>query len=148
MAHHMDKFSTISLTLMFISIPPYTTTTLSSNNLRICYADSYVEPQVRIFVIFHTPPCWWGVENYETFQKVTQLAMITGQSYLYFLQNFGLKFLKPSQTYKNHSDGPKTLKSSNNYPYLISPFGETTEKHVFLPQKGPYLPNGPNRKRA
>ena len=24
----------------------------------------------------------------------------------------------------------------------------TTEKHVFLPQKGPYLPNRPNRKRA
>ena len=45
MAHHMDKFSTISLTPMFISIPPYTTTTLSSNNLRICYADSYVELQ-------------------------------------------------------------------------------------------------------
>ena len=42
----------------------------------------------------------------------------------------------------------KTLKSSKNYPYLISPFDETTEKHVFLPQKGPYLPNRPNRKRA
>ena len=27
------------------------------------------------FVIFHM---WWGVENYETVQKVTQLAMITG----------------------------------------------------------------------
>ena len=40
----------------------------------------------------------------------------------------------------------KTLKSSQNYPYLISPIDETTEKHVFLPQKGPYLPNRPNRK--
>ena len=35
----------------------------------------------------------------------------------------------------------KTLKSSKNYPYWISPFDETTEKHVFLPQKGQYLPN-------
>ena len=42
----------------------------------------------------------------------------------------------------------KNLKSSNNYPYFISPIDETTEKHVFLPQKGPYLPNRPNRKRA
>ena len=42
----------------------------------------------------------------------------------------------------------KTLKSSKNYPYFISPIDETTEKHVFLPQKGPYLPNRPNRKRA
>ena len=39
----------------------------------------------------------------------------------------------------------KTLKSSKNYPYLISPFDENTEKHVFLPLKGPYLPY---RKRA
>ena len=30
----------------------------------------------------------------------------------------------------------KTLKSSNNYPYLISPFDETTEKHVFSAPKG------------
>ena len=31
---------------------------------------------------------------------------------------------------------------------VVSPIDETTEKHVFLPQKGPYLPNRPNRKRA
>jgi len=42
----------------------------------------------------------------------------------------------------------KTLKSSKNYPYFISPIDETTEKHVFLPQKAPYLPNQPNQKRA
>ena len=42
----------------------------------------------------------------------------------------------------------KTLKLSQNYPYLISPIDETTKKHVFLPQKGPYLPNRPNRKMA
>ena len=72
----------------------------------------------------------------------------SGESYLYFFQNFGFKILKPSETSKNHYGGPKTLKSSQNYPYLISPIDETTKKHVFLPQKGPYLPNRPNRKRA
>ena len=56
--------------------------------------------------------------------------------------------LKRSETSKYHSSGPKTLSSSKHYPYLISPFDETTEKHIFLPQQGPYLPNRPNWKRA
>ena len=30
----------------------------------------------------HPTTCWWGVENYETFQKVPQLATIIEQSYL------------------------------------------------------------------
>ena len=44
---------------------------------------------------------------YEAFQKVTQLEIIIVQSDLYFLQNFGLKILKSSETSKNHSGGPK-----------------------------------------
>ena len=50
---------------------------------------------------------WYTKENYETVQKVPQLATKNSQSYLYFLQNFGLKISKPSETSKNHSDGPK-----------------------------------------
>ena len=60
---------------------------------------------------------------------------------IFFLQNFGLKILKPSETSKYHSGGPKTLISSKNYPYLISPFAETAEKYAFLPQNGLCLPN-------
>ena len=37
------------------------------------------------------------------------------KSDLYFLQNFWLKILKPSETSKNSSGGPKTLKSSKSY---------------------------------
>jgi len=72
----------------------------------------------------------------------------SGESYLYFLQNFGLKISKPSETSKYHFGSPNKPEIFLNYPYLISPFDKTTEKHVFLPQKGPYLPNRPNRKRA
>ena len=55
----------------------------------------------------HSTNMWCDVENYETVQKVTQLEMIIVQSDLYFLQNFGLKILKTSETSKNHSGGPK-----------------------------------------
>ena len=51
---------------------------------------------------------WYTKENYVTVQKVPQSATISGQSYLYFfLQNFGLKILKPSETKKNNFGGPK-----------------------------------------
>ena len=50
---------------------------------------------------------WYAKENYETVQKVPQLPTVSAQSYLYFLQNFGLKILKASETSKNHYGGPK-----------------------------------------
>ena len=65
-----------------------------------------------------------------------------------FFRILGSKFWKLLKLPKIIMVAQKTLKSSQNYPYLISPIDETTEKHVFLPQKGPYLPNRPNRKRA
>ena len=77
-----------------------------------------------------------------------QLATKNSQSYLYFLQNFGLKIWNLLKLPKIILVAQKTLKSSKNYPYFISPIDETTEKHVFLPQKRTYLPNRPNRKRA
>ena len=65
-----------------------------------------------------------------------------------FFRILGSKFWKLLKLPKIIMVAQKTLKSSQNYPYLISPIDETTEKHVFLPQKGPYLPNRPNRKRV
>ena len=50
---------------------------------------------------------WYTKENYETVQKVPQLATVSSQSYLYFLQNFGFKIWKASETSKNHYGGPK-----------------------------------------
>ena len=72
----------------------------------------------------------------------------SGESYLYFFRILGSKFWKLLKLPKIIMVAQKTLKASKNYPYFISPIDDTTEKHVFLPQKGPYLPNRPNRKRA
>ena len=53
-----------------------------------------------------------------------------------FFRILGSKFWKLLKLPKIIMVAQKTLKSSQNYPYLISPIDETTEKHVFLPQKG------------
>ena len=65
-----------------------------------------------------------------------------------FFRILGSKFWKLLKLPKIILGAQKTLKALKNYPYFISPIDDTTEKHVFLPQKGPYLPNRPNRKRA
>ena len=65
-----------------------------------------------------------------------------------FFRILGSKFWKLLKLPKIILGAQKTLKAFKNYPYFISPIDDTTEKHVFLPQKGPYLPNRPNRKRA
>ena len=68
---------------------------------------------------------------------------------LVFFTEFGVRNFETFWNFQKSLRWPKkTLKSSKNYSYLISPFDETTQKHVFLPRKGPYLPNRPNRKRA
>ena len=40
-------------------------------------------------------------------KKMHRLVSRSVESYLYFLQNFGLKILKPSETSKYYSGGPK-----------------------------------------
>ena len=67
---------------------------------------------------------------------MSKLATKNGQSYLYFLQNFGLKFLKPSQTYKNHSDGPKNPEIIQKLSILDFPFWRDHRKTCFSAPKG------------
>ena len=93
----------------------------------------------------HPTTCWWGVENYKTFQKVPQLAMKLAKVTCIFFTEFWVKNFESFWNFQKSFWWPK---KPWNHPYFISPIDETTEKHVFLPQKGPYLPNRPNQKRA
>ena len=92
------------------------------------------------FVIFHTPPHAGGVWKIKKpFKKCLNWPRKTGKVTCIFLQNFGLKILKPYKTSKNHYGGPKNPEIVKKLFIFNFPFDETTEKHVFLPQKGPYL---------
>jgi hypothetical protein len=101
------------------------------------------------FVIFHTPPHVGGVWKItKPFKKWLSWPWKTIKVTCIFFRILGSKFWKLLKLPKIILGAQKTLKAFKNYPYFISPIEDTTEKHVFLPQKGPYLPNRPNQKRA
>ena len=101
---------------------------------------SFSWPTEALFERFRNFPwytTWWYTkENYETFQKVPQLATKNWQSYLYFLQNFGLEILKPSETSKNNSGRPKNSEIIQKLSILDFPFWRDHRKTRLSTPKG------------
>jgi len=62
-----------------------------------------------------------------------------------FFKEFWVFWVNNFETSKYYSGGPKNPEIVQKLFIFDFPFWR---EHVFLPQKGPYLPNRPNRKRA